>query len=328
MNDYVHWGVLGTGRIANKFAEGLRHAPGARLIAVGSRSKESAETFGDRHNVEHRHIGYEELAANPEVDVIYIGSPHTYHHSHTKLALDAGKNVLCEKPFTINATEATDLVRLARSRSLFLMEGMWTRFFPIMEVLRSLLEEKVIGEPQMLVADLGIRRTPESRPRLFAPELGGGALLDVGIYPISFASFLFGKPARIESLAEFGEYEVDEQAGILLGHHAGQLAILYGAIRTETPKEAIILGAKGSIRLHANFVKPSKLTLEVYGKFTRDYEIPIEGNGMHYEAIDVMNCLRAGAGESETMPLDESVSIMETMDAVRAQWGFVYPGEG
>jgi predicted dehydrogenase len=327
MANRINWGILGTGRIATKFAQGLASAPQARLLAVGSRAEASARDFASRFDIPRPYAGYETLVADPDLDVVYVSSPHTLHFEHTLLALQAGKPVLCEKPFTLNAAEAGRLVDEVRQRNLFLMEGMWTRFFPLMESLQALLSEGALGELQMLTADLGIRRTIESRERLFRPDLGGGALLDVGVYPVSLASLLFGEPERIESMAQFGEYGVDERAGVVLGYANGALASLYMAIRTETPKEAVLMGTQGMIRIHANFVIPTRMTVSIQGQPDRVIEEPLEGNGMHYEAEEVMRCLEQGWRESPRMPLDESVSIMRTLDRIREQWNFRYPSE-
>jgi len=327
MTERINWGILGTGRIATKFAQGLGSAPRARLLAVGSRAETSAREFARRFDVPRPYASYEALVADPNLDVIYISSPHALHFEHTLLALQAGKPVLCEKPFTLNESEARRLVEEARQRDLFLMEGMWTRFFPLMDSLQTLLSEGALGELQMLAADLGIRRTIESRERLFRPDLGGGALLDVGVYPVSFASLLFGEPERIASMAQFGTYGVDERAGVVLGYPGGELVSLYMAIRTETPKEAILLGTQGMIRIHANFVIPTRMTVSIQGKPEYLIEEHMVGNGMHHEAEEVMRCIEQGRRESERMPLDESVAVMRTLDRIREQWDFRYPSE-
>jgi predicted dehydrogenase len=327
MDKIINWGILGTGRIAKQFVEGLSDATGAQVTAVGSRAEDSAKIFGERFNIPNCYEGYENLVNDPELDVVYVSSPNTFHYEHTLSALRAGKAVLCEKPFTINAQEAHELVLQARQRKLFLMEGMWTRFFPIMIKLRELLANRTIGEAHTLIADAGIRRSVETKERLFRLDLGGGALLDLGVYPISLASMIFGKPERIKTMAHFGEYEVDERMGILLGFPNGSLASLYTAIRTESPKEALILGSKGMIRIHANFIAPTRLTVTLYGESEKVIEENMVGNGMNYEADEIMRCLRAGKIESPLMPLDESVRIMETLDTIRAHLDFKYPTE-
>ncbi len=325
----IRWGILGTGRIAGDFARGLASLPDAALVAVGSRSQEAADAFGDRAGVVRRHPSYEALAADPEVDAIYVATPHPLHAENSLLCLRAGKAVLCEKPFTVNAGEAEAVVALARARGLFLMEAMWWRFFPLMGELRRLLAAGAIGEPRMLAADFGFRvAAPNPAGRLFNPALGGGALLDVGVYTVSLAAQIFGAPARIAGLAQLGETGVDEQGAMILGYDGGQLAVLSTAIRTRTPVEATIMGTDGLIRIHPPWYKPAQLTLSRPSQPDEAIEMPFEGNGYNYEAAEVMRCLREGRRESALMPLDETLSVMRTLDRIRAQWGLRYPMEG
>lgn len=327
MSDRIRWGIVGTGGIARQFARGLQHIPDAELVAVGSRSQQGADAFGDMFNVPHRHPSYEALAADPDVDVVYISTPHPMHHDNSLLCLDAGKAVLCEKPFTINAKEARALISRAREKRLFLMEAMWTRYFPVMYRLRELLAQGIIGEVRMLQADFGFQAPFDPENRLFAPALGGGALLDVGVYVVSFASMVLGAPQHVVSLADLGATGVDEQSAMVLGYDGGRLAVLSSAVRTETPQEVLICGTRGRIRVHRQFFQPRKLTVEVYGKEHTEIEMPIEGNGYQYQAVEVARCLRAGLLQSAIMPLDETLAIMETLDRVRAPWGLKYPTE-
>jgi dihydrodiol dehydrogenase / D-xylose 1-dehydrogenase (NADP) len=327
MTDTIRWGILGTGAIAKKFAEGLSVLPDAELVAVGSRTQDSADTFGDAYQVSHRHPGYAALASDPDVDVIYIGTPHSLHCENTIMCLEAGKAVLCEKPFAINASQARDMIALAREMGLFLMEAMWSRFLPIIVQVRGLLADGAIGDLRMLSADFGFRADVDPKSRLFDPHLGGGALLDVGIYPISLASMLLGPPTRITSMAHLGETSVDEQAAIIFGYGEGQLAILSTAIRTDSPIEAILLGTKGCVRIHSPWYHGTALTLSVTDHEDVVMRLPYKGNGYTHEAIEVARCLRDGKLESDTMSLDETLSIMETMDTIRAQWGLSYPME-
>jgi predicted dehydrogenase len=327
MRGPIRWGILGTGWIANEFAQGLERLPDAELVAVGSRTLESAQHFGQRYRVPHRHASYEALVRDADVDVIYVATPNPLHKEHSLLCLESGKAVLCEKPFAINASEAIDIIRVAREKKLFLMEAMWSRFFPLMSELRTLLAEGAIGDVQMLVADLGIQFEYDPSDRRYAAELGGGALLDLGVYLVSFASMVMGPPATIGSLAHLGETGVDEQAGIVLRYDQGQVSTLYTSIRVDSPVEAILLGTRGQIRLHPWWIRPDTLTLSVKGQETTTMEMPFEGNGYQFEAAEVMDCLRANKLESDLMPLDETLSIMETMDAIRAQWGLGYPTE-
>jgi len=327
MKDKIRWGILSTGWIAKKFAEGLSVLPDAEIMAVGSRAQETADAFGDEYGVPHRHASYEALAADPDVDVIYIGTPHPFHKDNAILSLGAGKAVLLEKPFTLNAGEAEEVIALAREKGLFLMEAMWSRYIPIIVKLRELLAEAAIGEVRMLTADLGFRSTFDPKSRLFDPELGGGALLDVGIYPISFASMVLGTPSRIVSLAHMGQTGVDEQAGIVFGYERGQLAILHTALQTSTAIEATVMGTEGKIRVHSAWFYGTTLTLSIEGRDDEVISLPYEGNGYNFEAAEVNERLREGKLESDVMPLDETLVIMQTLDAIRAQWGFKYPME-
>jgi predicted dehydrogenase len=327
VGDKVRWGIIGTGNIARQFARGLAVLPDAELVAVGSRTGAAAEAFGARFEVPRRHASYEALAEDPNVDVVYIATPHSLHRGNSIMCLQAGKAVLCEKPFTINAAEAEQVIRLAREKGLFLMEGMWTRFLPLMVKVRELLAGGSIGQVQMLTADVGFRAEFDPTHRLFDPLLGGGALLDVGIYPVSLASMILGTPARISSMAHLGRSGVDEQAAIILGYGGEQLAVLYASIRTSTPKEAVVMGAHGQIRVHTPMYAPAKLSLSLPGAEEQAMEFPFTGNGYNYEAAEVMNCLHAGKLESDVMPLDETLAIMQALDRIRAQWGLKYPME-
>jgi predicted dehydrogenase len=327
MAERVGWGILGTGKIAVRFAEDLQHVPGAVLTAVGSRTAEAAESFGDRFRIPHRHSGYGELVRDPEVDLVYVATPPALHAEHVRLALEAGKHVLCEKPFTLNARQAADLIALARERRLFLMEAMWMRFLPAIVDARRILAEGTLGEVRMLSADFGLRFTFEPQGRLFAPELGGGALLDLGVYPVSLALMVLGRPATIVSLATMGPTGVDDQSGIVFHYSGGQIAVLHTAMGAATPTEAAIIGTQGRLRLHSHFYRTDDLTLSLPEEPDLLIHHARTGNGLHYQAMAVMESLRAGRLECETMPLGESLAVMETLDAIRAQWGLRYPGE-
>ena len=326
MDRTIRWGILGTGSIAKKFADGLKVVEGAELAAVGSRSQATADAFGDRYDVPRRHGSYEALAADEEVDAVYVATPHSLHKDNSLLCLSAGKAVLCEKPFAINAAEAGQMVAMARQRKLLLMEAMWSRFLPALVKLRELLAAGAIGEVRMLTADFGFRAGWNPEARLLNPALGGGGLLDVGVYTVSLASMVFGRPTRIVSMAHLGTTGVDEQAGMIFGYDGGALALLWTAVRTTTPQEAAILGTDGRIRLHNPWWRGQKLTLSAGGK-EEVFDLPFRGNGYNYEAEEIGRCLREGRTESGVMGLDESVAVLKTMDEVRAQWGLSYPME-
>ncbi len=326
MNKKIHWGIIGTGDIAKKFAAGLRVLSDSELVAVASRTTKTADAFGDLFHVAKRHDNYQSLAQDPDVSVVYISTPHNLHKENTLMCLRAGKSVLCEKPFAINAKEATEMIQFARQRRLFLMEAMWTRFFPLMARVREMITSGVIGEVRMLMADFGYR-SEDQKNWVFDPNFGGGGLLDVGIYPLSFSHLIFGIPNQITSVSHLGSSGVDEQSAVILGYEGGRLALIASATRTETPQVAYLLGTKGRIHIHSPWWKPQTLTLSVNGRADEVMQIPYQGNGYNYEAAEVARCLREGRTESDTMPLDETLSIMKTMDAVRAQWNLKYPME-
>lgn len=327
MADKIRWGIIGTGNIAHQLARGLQSVADAELVAVGSRTQASADKFGDEFGAPHRYASYEGVANDRDVDAVYVATPHPLHHPNTIMCLNNRKAVLVEKPFAMNAQQASEMIATAMGKKVFLMEAMWTRFFPAMARVRELIAEGAIGEPRMLQADFGFRAGFNPKSRLFDPALGGGALLDVGIYPLSLASMIFGKPSSIASAATMAETGVDEQNAVLLSYPDGQIAICSSAARTNTPSEARIWGTDGSIFLPTRFWMPQGFVLSRSGKPDEKIDLPMTGNGYNYEAEEVGRCLRAGMSESKVMPLDESLTLVQTMDTIRAQWGLVYPME-
>jgi predicted dehydrogenase len=327
MQNVVRWGILGTGDIARRFGRDLKTAKGNELVAVGSRSEDRARAFGAEFGVPHRHASYQALADDPDVDVVYVATPNMMHKANTLLCLEAGKPVLCEKPFAINAGEAEAMVSCARRKNLFLMEAMWTRFVPILVELRDMLGTGLIGAVRHLQAGLGFRAEVDPQSRLFDPALGGGALLDVGVYPVSLASMIFGPPQRVVSVAHVGETRVDEQIAMVLGYESGALASLYAAVRTSMPEEAVISGTRGQVTIHAPWWWAKRMTVAVKGERDVLIELPFGTSGYDYEVAEVARCLREGRQESDVMPLDESLSIMRTLDEIRSEIGLVYPME-
>lgn len=319
MTTTFRWGILGTGRIAGEFAEGLTSIPDARIAAVGSRTHASAERFGRSHGSPRCHGSYRELAEDPDVDAIYVATPHPLHRENTLLCLEQGKPVLCEKPFAMNASEARSMVATARDRKTFLLEAMWTRFSPVMARVRSLLHDGALGEVRQLHADFGFRTDVDPGGRLFDRALGGGALLDVGVYCASLAQMVFGEvPRDIQGLAHLGSTGVDEQCAWIQRYGGGQLAILSAAIRTETAQGATIYGSEGSLHI-PEFWHPDRLLL---GEAEERFEV--QGNGYQYQALEVQRCVREGLTESPMLPLDESIEVMETLDRIRSPWGLRY----
>jgi predicted dehydrogenase len=322
----INWGILGPGKISRAFAAGLNEAAGARITAVGSRDLGRAEAFAEEYGATHAFGSYEELAACPGIDAIYIGSPHSGHEPHTVLCLEAGKHVLCEKPLAVNAAQAERMINLARQRNLALMEALWTRFLPAIVKARELVASGAIGEVRMLQADFGFRADFDPESRLFAPELAGGALLDVGIYPLNLAFMLFGAPEEILTTANLGTTGVDEEAACLLRHAQGRLSVLSFANRLDTPREAHILGTDGRITICFPWWGATRIELHAGGE-QKDFDYPHWGGGLTYQAEAFMDMIRSGNHESDVMPLDESLAIMKTMDEIRSRWGLYYPGE-
>jgi predicted dehydrogenase len=324
----IRWGIIGTGSIAKKFATGLQSAPGAELVAVGSRAQVTAAAFGDAYEIPHRHASYTDLAADPDVDVVYVATPHPGHRDATLLCLDHDKAVLCEKAFAMNAREAEQMIASARDKNLFLMEAMWTRFRPAIRTAHELVQSGAIGEPELLTVAVGWGSPFDLSSRLFAKDLGGGILLDGGVYPISLASHFLSTPDRITTLAHMAPSDVDDQAGILFGYKSGAIASVVFSSRVTPHSIATIVGAKGRIEIHEDWHKPEGLTVRLAGADAEVHDFTLtEGNGYQYEAMHVMDCLRAGRTESDIMPLDETLAIMQTMDTIRAQWGLTYDAD-
>jgi predicted dehydrogenase len=323
----LRWGVIGTGGIAAAFTEDLALTDSGDVVAVGSRTAEAAERFGDAHGVPNRHASYEALIADPEVDAVYVATPHPMHHPAALPALRAGKPTLVEKPFTMTAAEARELVETARAQGVFLMEAMWTRFLPHVHAIRELLAGGALGRIVTLIADHGQWFAEDARHRLFAPELGGGALLDLGIYPVSFASLVLGTPDRVVALAEPAFTGVDATTSVVLGHPGGAHAVITCTLAARSPTTAAIVGTDGRIEVEHRFYGPAAFTFVPREGEPRRHEFPHEGRGLRHQADEVARCLAAGETESPLLPLDETVSIMETMDAIARAAANGHPGE-
>lgn len=327
----IRWGILGTGGIAAHFAQDLRLLPDAELVAVGSRAQATADAFGAEWGAPRRYPSYAELVADPDVDAVYVSSPHPMHRDDALLAIEASKAVLCEKPFTVNRREAAAAVALARARGAFLMEAMWMRYVPAMVELRRLVDTGAIGEPVSASADFGFSAAGlPLEHRVFDPALAGGGLLDVGIYPLSFAAFVLGPVVAARASAELGPTGVDVHTVFDLRHASGRLSQGMCSLRATTACRATVLGTEGRIEVEPPFYAAERLRV-VRG--TRDdspaelVERPWRGNRYVPQVEEVHRCLRAGLVESPAMPLDESVALVGWMDEMRAQAGVRYPGE-
>jgi predicted dehydrogenase len=350
----VRWGILGTGRIATDFAAGLRRLPEAELVAVGSREAGRAEAFARAVGADRSHGSYLALVEDPGVEVVYVATPNSLHREHCRLALEAGRAVLCEKPFATSAAEARDVVGLARERRLFCMEAMWSRFLPLVERAETLVKEGQIGDLLAFHADFGIT-VPSRDSRVFRPELGGGVLLDLGVYLVAMARLFLGPPEEVSGQVREGPTGVDEQASVLLRHAGGGQSSLFASLLSQTSGEAVVIGTRGRLTLHAPFYRPHRVSVSafdptgegpaparpprspaawkttlrrLYQRYegylsplvrrpTLDIVAPVEGNGYHHQAAEVIRCLRRGDTESPRMPLDETVAILGTLDTLR-----------
>ena len=323
----INWGILGCGNIASSFARDLVLLQDARLLGVASKSKERAEHLGKTFDVERRYSSYSELVSDPDIDVIYVATRHHEHLSAASLCIENGKPVLVEKPFCVNAAEAQTLITLARKRNVFLMEAMWTRFLPVIKEVKERIKRGDIGAVRMLFADFGFNAPYDPAGRVFNPGLAGGALLDIGIYPISFASLIFEKqPDDIVSQAILGATSVDEQSSCLFRYDNHALAVLASTVRGISPRSAHIVGEEASFYI-PQFWKARNADRMRGEKTVEVLKPAFQGSGYNYQAQEVMDCIRHGKTESSIMPLDESLAIMQTLDRIRDQIRLKYPFE-
>jgi len=328
MTDALRWGILATGGIAHAFTGDLVKN-GLTVQAVGSRSQASADAFAAEFGIPTAHPSYEALVADPDVDIIYVSTPHPFHAANASLALEAGKHVLVEKPITVNADEARALVALAESKNLLLLEAMWTRFLPHMGRIRDIIAAGSLGEVRSLIADHTQDLPDDPSHRINSLELGGGALLDLGIYPVSFASALFGPPETILASATLKDTGVDAQIATIFRYAGGQIASLISASDTKGPNTASILGTDGRIDIDEVWYTPTSFRVyNAANEVVEEYSTPeFSGRGMHWQALEAERLVAAGLITSELLTVTESVQIMETLDEIRAQIGLVYPGE-
>lgn len=324
----IRWGIAATGAIAHAFASDLKLLPDARLVAVGSRTRFTAEAFAARHELDRCHDSYEGLAADPEVDVVYIATPHPAHHVAARVAIDAGKAVLVEKPFTMDAEQAQDLIDAARARSTFLMEAMWTRFLPHVRRIREILAAGVLGEVVSLTAEHAERFAPDSASRLFSPALGGGALLDLGIYPVSFAHLVLGPPQHVAAVSSPARTGVDATTSMIFRYSRGAHAVLTTSLAARSANRASINGSDARTEIDGPFYAPTTFRVISPGENVLEHFTNlVSGSGLRYEAAEVGRCLRSGMIESPLLPLDETLSVMKTMDEIRRQIGLVYQSQ-
>ncbi|MET0416986.1 MAG: Gfo/Idh/MocA family oxidoreductase [Actinoplanes sp.] len=320
----VRWGILGPGGIAAQFAADLKLVEGAELAAVGSRSTANATAFAERFGFARAHGSYAELAADPDVDVVYVATPHAFHHDATLACIEAGKGVLVEKPITLDMASAAALVASARTHKVFLMEAMWMRLNPAIRKVAELIEEGAIGWVSAIHADFGLQGPFAADHRLRDPKLGGGALLDLGVYPINLAHLIMGKPASVQSWAHLTPEGVDENTGVLFGYEPGAVAALTCSINGASRNAASITGTEGRIDLPVGFFVPREFELTRPDRDVEKFEFPFEGNGYQFEAAEVQRCILAGELESPLMKHTTTLEIMALLDTIRDEIGVTY----
>jgi predicted dehydrogenase len=326
----VRWGILATGGIAASFTANLLDMPDAEVVAVASRTDASAKAFAERFGIPRAYGEWDALAEDKDVDVVYVATPHASHRAAAGLCLDAGRSVLCEKAFALNAREAAELVTLARRRGLFLMEAMWMYCHPLVRRLKALVDDGAIGEVRTVQADFGLAGPFPASHRLRDPAQGGGSLLDLGVYPVSFAQLLLGEPSGVTARATLSDEGVDLQTGMLLSWESGAHALLHCSINGGTPVTASVTGSRGRIDVPDGFFFPERFILHRDGREPEEFTaLPEHGprDSLKHEAAEVMHRLRAGDTESPLVPLEGTLAVMRTLDAVRERIGVRYPGE-
>ena len=328
VSNSLRWGILGTGWIASEFTQDLL-ATGMTITAVGSRSQESADAYAARFGIGTAHPTYEALVADPNVDAIYISTPHPFHYDNAKLVLGAGKHALVEKPFTLNAAEAREVVELATEKKLVVLEAMWTRWLPHMIRVREIIAAGTLGDVRTIIADHNQDLPDDPKHRILNPDLGGGALLDLGIYPVSLAWDVFGKPKSVTAISSASPITgVDRQTAILFGYDGGQQAVLHTALDTLGPNTAAIIGTQGRIEIDSVWYTATSFTVyDENNTVIEKYSEPVVSRGMQYEAMALEQIVAAGALEGQELPPSETVEIMETLDEIRRQIGLTYPAE-
>jgi predicted dehydrogenase len=326
MDKPLRWGILATGWIAELFVTDLQ-ASGLTVSAVGSRSNEKAAAFAKRFQIPNAHGSYEDLAADPDVDIIYVATPHPQHVDTALLALEAGKHVLVEKPFTLNAREARQLVEKARAKNLVVLEAMWTRFLPHMKRIHEIIHAGTIGELRSVSAEHLQFLPTDPKHRLNALELGGGALLDLGIYPISFVIDILGEPTSVSATARFKDTGVDAQVATVMQHKGGTISTTVSALDLAGENIAYVYGSKGRIEIASTWYIPTSFkVIDHTGSIIEEFAVEVSSRGMQFQAFEMERLVREG-GESVLMSPDDTVSIMGVLDTIRSQIGLSYPGE-
>lgn len=319
-----NWGILAPGGIAHKFASDLKILKQANLYAVGSRSKERAEAFARKYGFTKAYGSYEELAADPDVDIIYVATPHISHYENTMLCLDHGKAVLCEKPVAMNAGQLKMMMVKAKKQNKFFMEALWTRFIPSFLKFREIVQSGILGEIYLIESDFSFKAPYNTEGRLFNKDLGGGSLLDIGIYPVFMALEMAGVPGQIDAQLRTGETGVDEICTMLFTHENGIKSVLFSSIIQQGRTETLIHGEHGFIRLNTMWHIPTTIDLFLNGKKKKHFKFREPGYGYQYEAQHAMECMDRGLIESDAFSWEKSVNLISTLDQVRKITGIRY----
>ena len=324
----INWGIIGAGNISSTFATALNGMEHTNLAAIASRNIERAEQFAGKFKIDKAYGSYEELVNDPEIDVIYIGTPHTEHKSNAELCIKNGKSVLCEKPFTINAKETMYLMDLAKEHKVFLMEAMWTKFLPATKRVKEWLAEGKIGKIRYMHINFGFQAQYDESNRLFNFAVAGGALLDAGVYPITYAIHVLGRlPKEVLSTANFGKSGVDELNSMIFKYEAEVIAIISSAISVNIGQDAVIIGDMGKIVVPSFLMAEKAMLYDNNGKLVESFTEEWKINGYEYEAKEVNQCMRDGKLESSILPLKDTLDVIRVMDSIRAEWGLKYTQE-
>lgn len=327
MKKNIKWGIIGVGKIAEKFATDLKAVKNAQLHAVASSSSlERAKDFAERYDAPYFYDSYESIFQTPDLDAIYIATPHTLHAENTLLCLKHKVPVLCEKPFAMNLKQVQKMVEAARENDTFLMEAMWTRFIPAIQKTLDLIAEGCIGKVRNIQADFGFNAPFLPEKRLLNPNLGGGALLDIGIYPAYLSLLLLGYPSDIQAISNFGETGIDETTSFVLGYKNEATASLNCTLKARTRTEALIYGENGYIHIEGRFMEAKRITLFETDKKPMKFNFPRKTFGYNFEIEEVSQCVREGKKESSKMPLSMSVKLISLLDEIRQKSGIIYEG--
>lgn len=324
MNKNYRWGILGAGRIAAKFCESLCFVEGSEVYAVASRDIENAKTYAAKYNATKFYNSYDDLINDENIDIIYIATPHPFHYEQTMNCLQHNKAVLCEKPMSLSNKQTTEMIAFAEEKKIFLMEGMWTACMPYIEKIKSLIGEDTIGKPQYVSADFCFDAPRDVDGRLYNKSLGGGSVLDVGIYTVFLATLILGEPSIIKSVSKLTSTGVDEYANTIMQYPGGQTAHLLSGISFNTPIEAEIIGTKGSIKIKSPWFKATDFSVQLNDGPTENFCLPHGSNGFEHEIKEVMYCLDNGLFQSNKMPHHVTLSISKILDEVLQQAGVTY----